>query len=152
MVALMLILSLAAPRPVITWHPDETLEVATFPVTISVWDYARVPGDFDFDGDCDGTDFVVWQVGYVSGEYDGADYLTWQNEYGTRWRFSACGVSEYGETVPDWRAGTITYTPGPDYPGADRIVWNVEDDGARLSDGPDRLWAGAVAVERKDGE
>jgi hypothetical protein len=55
-----------------------------------------VPGDFDFDGDVDGADFVVWQTNFPSagpgippvpgdadgdGDCDGADFVVWQTNF-----------------------------------------------------------------------
>jgi hypothetical protein len=56
------------------------------------------PGDFDFDGDVDGVDFLVWQC-------DGADpgaFADWQSHYGTGATSlvgSAANVPEPGTTA-----------------------------------------------------
>lgn len=39
------------------------------------------PGDFDIDGDVDGTDFLVWQRG-VGAAYDGDDLVDWRDHFG----------------------------------------------------------------------
>jgi len=39
------------------------------------------PGDFDLDGDVDGTDFLVWQRGFGS-IYDSTDLANWQTNFG----------------------------------------------------------------------
>ena len=57
----------------------------------------RLPGDFDADGDVDGSDFGIWQAGYpiisgaspsdgdadLDGDVDGTDYGIWQTNYST---------------------------------------------------------------------
>jgi hypothetical protein len=54
-----------------------------------------IPGDFDSDGDVDGADFGLWQIGYGmttgatradgdadgDGDVDGADFGIWQQNY-----------------------------------------------------------------------
>lgn len=53
-----------------------------------------VPGDYDFDGDVDGADFVVWQTTFPNppltpgagdgdndGDCDGADFVIWQTNF-----------------------------------------------------------------------
>jgi hypothetical protein len=56
---------------------------------------AHVPGDFDFDGDVDGADFIAWQTHFPStvgtagaggdtdgdGDVDGADFHAWQTNF-----------------------------------------------------------------------
>jgi hypothetical protein len=58
-------------------------------------DPANLPGDFDLDGDVDGVDFGMWQVGYPmesgatiadgdadgDGDVDGTDFGIWQAQY-----------------------------------------------------------------------
>jgi hypothetical protein len=39
------------------------------------------PGDFDFDGDVDGSDFLVWQRGFGT-IYTAADLIDWENNFG----------------------------------------------------------------------
>jgi hypothetical protein len=41
-----------------------------------------VPGDFDFDGDVDGADFLVWQRGEVSNPPSQSDLDDWQAHFG----------------------------------------------------------------------
>jgi hypothetical protein len=58
--------------------------------------FAQYPGDFDWDGDVDGADFVVWQTncprpnnpiwpvdgdGDADGDCDGADFVIWQTNF-----------------------------------------------------------------------
>ena len=51
------------------------------------------PGDFDFDGDVDGDDFLLWQSNFggdgpvgdadQDGDVDGDDFLLWQSNFGS---------------------------------------------------------------------
>jgi hypothetical protein len=50
------------------------------------------PADFDFDGDVDGDDFLIWQASFgvdiggdadFDGDTDGDDFLTWQAQFGS---------------------------------------------------------------------
>jgi hypothetical protein len=41
------------------------------------------PGDYDFDGDVDGTDFLVWQRGGSPNPNSPADLATWRAEFGS---------------------------------------------------------------------
>jgi hypothetical protein len=40
------------------------------------------PGDFDFDGDIDGRDFLVWQRGGSPSPFSASDLTAWQTGYG----------------------------------------------------------------------
>ena len=42
----------------------------------------NVPGDFDLDGDVDGTDFLMWQRGESPNGVVAADLADWQANYG----------------------------------------------------------------------
>jgi hypothetical protein len=57
------------------------------PLTVAT---PAIPGDFDDDGDVDGTDLGIWQGAYGAGagadadgdgDSDGRDFLTWQRNY-----------------------------------------------------------------------
>lgn len=50
---------------------DVTLEVVS-----------SLAGDFDFDDDVDGFDFLTWQQGFGS-HYDGNDLADWEGNFGT---------------------------------------------------------------------
>ena len=60
------------------------------------------PGDFDYDGDVDGSDFLLWQshfggpgpIGDADGDndVDGHDFLAWQRNFG--------GASGSGSALP----------------------------------------------------
>ena len=41
-----------------------------------------LPGDFDFDGDVDGRDFLLWQRGGSPSPLSGSDLADWQGNYG----------------------------------------------------------------------
>jgi hypothetical protein len=70
--------------------------------------------DFDEDGDVDGTDLDVWELGYGSGtlhtqgdadaddDVDGGDYLVWQRQFGSS-ALNAVQVS-----VPEPTAASLT--------------------------------------------
>lgn len=44
---------------------------------------AGIPGDFDFDGDVDGNDFLVWQRGGSPAPMSASDLAIWDANYGT---------------------------------------------------------------------
>ena len=139
MIGLYLLL-FATLRPDVTWVSDYVLTADSLPVTFTVWEAAQIPGDFDADGDVDGDDFLIWQAAYVAGTMTGIQFLIWQNHYGEQWRLSAHGLSLDGTVTADWANNTLTYTPGPDFDGEDRILWNVTPDGQQVR-------AGFVRVE-----
>ena len=56
-------------------------------------DEPGLAGDFDGDGDVDGTDFLVWQQGFGSA-YDANDLADWENNYGTSLPVAAAAVPE----------------------------------------------------------
>ena len=64
---------------------------------------AGLPGDFDFDGDVDGGDFLTWQLG-GSGSGDLAD---WQDNYG-----QALAVAASNATVPEPTTGVLLLLAG----------------------------------------
>lgn len=72
---------LALPAPAELSEPAAEL---AYVVAISKLDdkATAIPGDFDADGDCDGDDYLVWQVCWCTGELDGEDWLAWQANYG----------------------------------------------------------------------
>ena len=53
----------------------------TFGIVDNVVVAEAIPGDFDFDGDVDGGDFLRWQRGSGT-TYDAADLTLWENNYG----------------------------------------------------------------------
>ena len=53
----------------------------TFGIVDNVVVSEAIGGDFDFDGDVDGTDFLRWQRGAGS-TYDGDDLVLWEANYG----------------------------------------------------------------------
>lgn len=70
-----------------------------------------VPGDFDFDGDVDGSDLAIWQAAYGvdaqgdaddDGDSDGADFLLWQRYFGSGTHLSvvAAAVPEPSVFLP----------------------------------------------------
>jgi hypothetical protein len=42
-----------------------------------------IPGDFDYDGDVDGRDFLIWQRGESANPFSAGDLEDWQTNYGT---------------------------------------------------------------------
>ncbi len=53
------------------------------------------PGDFDFDGDVDGRDFLIWQRGEsTNGPLDAGDLADWQANYGETPDLSSITVPE----------------------------------------------------------
>ncbi len=69
-----------------------------------------ISADFDLDGDVDGDDFLLWQVGFggsqsghgfgdsdYDGDVDGDDFLNWQTQFGT-------GGGSASATAPSRRA------------------------------------------------
>lgn len=50
-------------------------------VVLEVTGLGSIAGDFDSDGDVDGSDLAMLQSGYSSGSYSGASFLEWQANY-----------------------------------------------------------------------
>jgi hypothetical protein len=48
-----------------------------------VGDTISTPGDFDFDGDVDGRDFLIWQRGDSPDPLSASDLALWQDHYGS---------------------------------------------------------------------
>jgi hypothetical protein len=46
-------------------------------------DSAGLPGDFDYDGDVDGADFLIWQRGESPNSMSAAELADWQTNFGT---------------------------------------------------------------------
>lgn len=70
----------------VTGYGDELYEgshstTGTYELQLSV-ESTGLPGDFDFDDDVDGDDFLFWQANYGVST-DGDDLLTWEAYYGT---------------------------------------------------------------------
>ena len=70
--------------------------------------HISVFSDFDSDGDIDGDDFLIWQVGFGvdasgdadnDGDTDGDDFLAWQAQCG-----SGVAASENAGQVPEPQA------------------------------------------------
>ena len=65
-------------------------------------------GDYDFDGDVDGDDFLTWQSGFGTqtgatledgdadgdGDVDGDDFLAWQSNFGNGAGAAAAAIPE----------------------------------------------------------
>ncbi len=53
------------------------------PIEVVVTDFSYTPpGDFDFDGDVDGNDFLIWQQGGSPNSLSQSDLADWQTNYG----------------------------------------------------------------------
>ncbi|TWU30014.1 beta strand repeat-containing protein [Bythopirellula polymerisocia] len=55
---------------------------------------AALPGDFDFDGDVDGRDFLIWQRGGSPAPLSAGDLTDWQANYGAPLTAAASAVPE----------------------------------------------------------
>jgi hypothetical protein len=80
----------------------------------------RQPGDFDFDGDVDGADFVAWQTNFptamgatlaqgdadADGDVDGADFVLWQTHFPVTPGPGAAPVPEPTAFILSFGAGT----------------------------------------------
>jgi hypothetical protein len=61
---------------------------------------AFVEGDFDYDGDVDGRDFLIWQQGNSPGHLSAADLGAWQTNYGaSSTELASVAVPESNGTV-----------------------------------------------------
>ena len=58
-----------------------------------------IPGDFDDDGDVDGEDFLVWQIGGSPDPLSSSDLADWEANYGA-------GATSFG-------AGAAVNVPEP---------------------------------------
>jgi endonuclease/exonuclease/phosphatase family metal-dependent hydrolase len=56
--------------------------------------YSNQPGDFDFDGDVDGRDFLMWQRGESSDPLSMDDLADWQANYGAGFFLAYAAVPE----------------------------------------------------------
>jgi hypothetical protein len=61
----------------------------------ATFNVASLPGDFDFDGDVDGRDFLRWQRGQSTTPQSSGDLADWQNNYGTGSPLVAESISNY---------------------------------------------------------
>jgi autotransporter-associated beta strand protein len=59
------------------------------------------PGDFDFDGNVDGQDFLLWQRGASPNPLSAADLADWQMNFG------ATSIAATATTVPEPAAGVL---------------------------------------------
>lgn len=76
--------------------PTDPLVTLSAPSTgqwVAVLSSLTLPGDFDSDGDVDGTDFLVWQRGFGA-EFGATDLSDWESNYGTVGGGAAVGVPE----------------------------------------------------------
>ncbi len=58
-----------------------------------MFDLAPEPGDFDFDGDVDGSDFLNWQRGESPNPLSQSDLNDWESNYGTVATLSATSAA-----------------------------------------------------------
>jgi len=61
--------------------PDSDIEVDFDDVRLDA--SPALAGDFEFDGDADGLDFLVWQRGETNSPYDASDFTDWKSNFGT---------------------------------------------------------------------
>jgi hypothetical protein len=97
----------ARSRPdVVDWNKDGLLDLicgnfryygGAYEGKVWYFEAIAMPGDFDIDGDVDGVDFGIWQVGFPmasgallgdgdadgDGDVDGIDFGIWQANYST---------------------------------------------------------------------
>jgi T5SS/PEP-CTERM-associated repeat protein/autotransporter-associated beta strand protein len=65
-------------------------------VVLQVIEATTLPGDFDFDGDVDGRDFLIWQRGGSPSPLSADDLADWQMNYGTGPLGASTAVPEPG--------------------------------------------------------
>lgn len=63
-------------------YTDEGLTDITQVISYTLAAAPNTPGDFDNDGDVDGTDFLIWQRGGSPSPLSPADLSAWQTNYG----------------------------------------------------------------------
>lgn len=80
----------------ITYEAGDGNDIALF--TSPSLSGQSIAGDFDNDGDVDGSDFLIWQAGFGNGTYDASDLANWKNHYGTT---AASGANVQEGTVPE---------------------------------------------------
>jgi beta-glucanase (GH16 family) len=61
----------------------------------SVTLFANAAGDFDGDGDIDGRDFLVWQLGGSPNPFSATDLAAWQTNYGT------ANLNKFSTAIPE---------------------------------------------------
>ncbi len=61
--------------------------------------FTKRPGDFDFDGDVDGRDFLIWQRGGSPNPLSASDLADWQANYGLPQTATATPVPEPGKLM-----------------------------------------------------
>ncbi len=64
------------------------IEVLSSKMHLAILQALAAPGDFDFDGDVDGRDFLAWQRGGSPNPLSSNDLSAWQGNYG----FGAIGA------------------------------------------------------------
>ena len=66
--------------------------------SVRFWSMDAGPGDFDFDGDSDGNDFMVWQHGATRPPLDPALLAVWQSNFGS----ATAAASAVPEPASGW--------------------------------------------------
>jgi hypothetical protein len=98
-------------------------------ITISVFDFASIPGDFDGDRDVDGDDFLAWQAAYMADDprADGLAFLAWQTAYPMLDPVDLTGVGGLaGHFVhTDWRRGHVLYKPPAGFAGKSEMWFTI---------------------------
>jgi hypothetical protein len=97
---------------------------ATFNVTTQ-------PGDYDFDGDVDGRDFLAWQRGQSTSPLSSNDLSDWQNNYGATAPLAASEVvSAFKVSETDW--DNIWLTLDSPWDGSTAATRLIEDGESEL--------------------
>jgi hypothetical protein len=68
---------------------------------IGAFEILSATGDYDFDGDVDGRDFLIWQRGDSPNSLSAADLADWQAGYGTTSSTAIRTVAEATSPVPE---------------------------------------------------
>ena len=76
--------------------PTDTVTVSTFNQRFAQTGPQSTAGDFDFDGDVDGRDFLIWQRGGSPLPKSASDLAAWQTNYGT-----VTAMAAHLATVPE---------------------------------------------------
>lgn len=65
-------------------YPNRAILAGATPIGAIVTDFSyTLPGDFDYDGDVDGSDFLKWQRGESPSPFSTLDLADWEANYGS---------------------------------------------------------------------
>jgi len=91
--------------PTLSSHLDWEIDYGANAVTLAV--VPALPGDFDFDGDVDGFDFLTWQRGESTNPLGAGDFADWRTNFGAQSLTASGPVPEPGALLLSLLGGSL---------------------------------------------